>query len=430
MSNSLIRRFSTLLLALAGASGLMAPIVAHAQEAKPETKADDTKDANGKKKDPDLAISINPDDPAAKKIYVVQIRGELGNSFSANGLRNVLKDAKIVQPDIIVLRIDAEFSGQRGQAGNLNDPRDNMMAFDGGYDTAAAMGIMLIDEIKNDPTWKVKPRLVAWVKRAVGQTAFIPYFCPEVYFTSDGMQGGIGYLDFMFRGRGDVVVQEKQQSLRLGRAEGLAIKGGHDPKLVRAMTRRDYSLSYTLVGGKPVYYENITDGENILTDDGDPEAGRADTMEEAAAYRGNDVLNLTAPLAKTIGYSDGTADTLEALSYELGISRAYRVYTTKPAQILREYSQLVSRQSAQYEKLEADFRAEYPRREQGATVNERNQRRNKCKRYLDEMITIIERFPEMTHGKMDAEGQIAQYKQLKVQIDQEIRLDRDQPKGR
>jgi hypothetical protein len=427
MNTKLTLKLSTLVLALFGAAGLLAPAAtAFAQENKDTPKAEEAKKDDGKKKDPDLAISVNPESPDAKKVYIIPIRGEFGENFSANALRDVLKDAKTVQPDIIIVRIDATFTGVRGGPGDINSPRDNMNAFDSGQDNARAIGIMLTDDIKNDPAWTTKPRVICWVKKALGQTAFLPFAIPEVYFTSDGIHGGIGYLDLMFAGgRGDHVVWEKQRSLRLKRAMGMAVKGGHEEKLVEAMCRRDYSLSYTLVGGKPVYYENIVEGENILTDDGDPEKGHADSLEDVAAYRGNDVLTLHADIAKRIGFSEGTADTLEELAYELGVSRAYRVFAKKPAAILKEFNVLIGRIGTQYEKLRTDFRQEFPRREEGQTADERNQRRSKCKRYLTDMIALIERYPEMMHARGDPEEEtIAEYKQIMAQIDQEIRLDK------
>lgn len=417
---------STLALAMVGAAGLLIPAAAACAQENKEAPKTATPAKDDGKKNPDLAMSVNPDSPDAKKVYLIPVRGEFGENFSANALKELFKDAKTVQPDFLIIRIDASFTGVRGGPGDINSPRDNMNAFDSGQDNARAIGLMLTDEIRDDAGWKVKPRVICWVKKALGQTAFLPFAIPEVYFTSDGLHGGIGYLDLMFAGgRGDHVVWEKQRSLRLARAKGMAVKAGHEEKIVEAMCRRDYSLSYTLVGGKPVYYENITDGENILTDDGNPETGHADSLEDVAAYRGNDVLTLHADIAKRIGFSEGTCDTLEELCYELGISRAYRVYAQKPSSILRDFSSNISRVNTQYEKLLNDFRQEYPRRAEGDTADIRNQRRGKCKRFLDEMTALIERYPEMMRGRGEPEeATIAEYKQYKAAIEQEIRLDR------
>src|SRR5689334_5200090 len=103
MSNHLIRRLSTLALAIIGVVGALVPAsTVFAQE----SKADSAKSDDGKKKDADLAASVNPDDPNAAKIYIIPVVGEVGRDFAAMPLREVMKDAKTVQPDYIVLYIN------------------------------------------------------------------------------------------------------------------------------------------------------------------------------------------------------------------------------------------------------------------------------------------------------------------------------------
>ncbi|MFX8523840.1 hypothetical protein ABTM10_20375, partial [Acinetobacter baumannii] len=68
-------------------------------------------------------------------------------------------------------------------------------------------------------------RVVFWIKRAMVGAAFLPFVSKEIYFLPEGRMGGIGTLqDFDL---GDKRVNEKQISLRLGHAEGIAIQGGY-----------------------------------------------------------------------------------------------------------------------------------------------------------------------------------------------------------
>jgi len=420
MSNSIFRRFSSLLTALVLGAGLLAaPVAALAQE----KKTDEPK--KEEKKNPDLAASVNPDDPAAVKVYMIDVRGDFGRDFSANALKLVLKDAKKVQPDIIIFRIDAAYVNRRGNGeGNMYDPGDANAALYSVTD-AAAMGIQLIDDVNNDPEWKVKPRRVAWVNKAQGPSAFLPFFCKEIYFTSAGVQGGIGYLDFFFANMADEVVREKLRGAWLGHMEGLAIKGGHDYRVVRAMTRMDYELSYTMKGGKPEFFENRVEGENVLTDDGRDD--RADSAEDVINGRDNDVLNLRSEVAKKISWSEGTADTFADLMYELGHSRAYRVYAETPRKILGEFASTISRQGRQFMTLNEEVERAWPRRDEGQTADDRNRNRGKIKRQLEEMNGILERYPEVAHRRGDPEQLQAQNKQRIAVLEQAIRLDRNTP---
>ncbi|MBY0309483.1 MAG: hypothetical protein K2Q09_12135 [Phycisphaerales bacterium] len=410
------------MLALAGVAGLVAPAAALAQEHRHD---EPKKVEDGKKKDSDLAASMNPDDPNAAKLYFVPITGQIGRDFALQTMKNMVKDIKEVQPDYIILRIENEWKSPEGEEKNMYSPNDVY----GAVHRVDAIAQVITDDIRDDPSWKKKPQVIAWVKKALGPGAFIPFIAPKIYYTSDAIHGGIGYLDHLYDGRGDEVVRQKQYSLRLAWAEGLAIKGGHDPRIMRAMVRMDYSLSYTMVGGKPVFFENITDGENILTDDGDPEAGRADTIEDVLFNRGNDVLTLTTPVAKRIGFIEGVADSVEELAYELGVSRAYRVYRMNPAKIAGAWAKEVSQRRAEFMRLRDENRRIQVN---GETVTERNAQRGRLKRNLQAMVDLLVKYRDALLGieSGDPDTIADQIRQRIAQIDQEIRLDKDQPRRR
>jgi hypothetical protein len=424
MSNPLLRRISTLALALACGSGIAVPAVALAQDA-PKT---DAAKADDKKKDPDLALSVNPNDPQAVSVYVIDVHGDFGRDFSNNLMKEIFADAKKRQPDIILFRIDAAFLNQRGNGpGNIHDMRDTNTVTSGLYN-AEGIGIQMIDDIDADPEWKKKPRRVAWVRKALGPSALLPFFCKEIYFTGDGQQGGIGYLDFFFGNMRDQVVREKLRGAILGHIESLAIKGGHDYRIVRAMTRMDYELSYTLKGGKPEFHENRADGEVLLTDDGNAEAGRADSAEDFIALRGNDVLNLRPDVALTLGWSNGTADTLADLMFEMGHHRAYRVIASPAKKITQDFAQRISRMGDQLRKLARETEEGLPRMDEGQTPDERNRNRARMKRNLEEMNGILRRYPETVHRIGDPEQMQSENNQRIAEIEQAIRMDRDVPR--
>ncbi|MFT3686914.1 MAG: hypothetical protein QM783_18665 [Phycisphaerales bacterium] len=418
MKNLLRRRFSSLLLALTCASGLLAPVAAFAQDA---AKPDETKKDDNTKKDPDLAASVNPDDPNAAKLYFIPITGELGRDFALQTIKNMVKDLKEVQPDYIILRIDTQWKSPQGEEKNRYGPNEVY----GAVHRVQAIAQVITDNIRDDPSWKKKPEVVAWVKKALGPSAFVPFAATKIYYTSDAIHGGIGYLDHLLDGRGDEVVRQKQYSLRLAWAEGLAIKGGHDSRIMRAMCRSDYPLSYTMVGGKAVFYENTTDGENVLTNGGEP----PDSIEDILADRGKNILTFTTPVAKRIGFIDGVANSTEELAYELGVSRAYRLYRQGPAKIAATWAREGVQRRAEFMRLRDEARRIQVN---GETAVERNAQRGRIKRNLQAMVELLTKYGDSLLGMEagDPDDIANQIRERIAQIDQEIRLDKDQPRRR
>lgn len=325
-------------------------------EAKPEGAPSGSEGSKaGVKKPVSKAIVAGDEGEAAPTLYVIPMRGEFGRNVSHTPVERILAEAKKLQPDILVLDLDHEFSfmGQERQEFN---PADAGAAFNQ-LETARELSTLLTDYIRDDSEWEKKPRVVAWVKKALGGAAFLPFVCPEIYFASDGRHGNIGYLEFIFKGVGDEVAQEKQYSLRLDRAEGLAIKGGHPYQIIKGMARADYVLSVSFEGGRPVYHERMPRdaSEILLTDDASEEENRRDTVEDVIRFRGNDVITLDAALAERLGLSRGTADTIDELTHRMGISRGYVVLETKAESILKEWGESVTRAERDFVRLWEDY---------------------------------------------------------------------------
>jgi hypothetical protein len=421
MKTTMISRMAAMLMVcgVAAAFSLTGPVLGQEPDA-PKSKEKPKKGAG------DDAASVNPDDPSAVKVYLIDVKGDFGKDFSPNLMKELLADAKKVQPDMIIFRVDAAFLNRKGNgAGNLFDPNDTSAVLQGLF-AAEGIGQQMVDDIDNDPEWKVKPRRIAWVKKAVGPAAVLPFFCKEIYFASDAMEGGIGYMDLMFGNLQSNRVREKMRGLWQGHIESLAIKGGHDFRIVRAMLRVDYELSYTLVGGKPVFYENRTDGEVLLTDDGVDD--RADSPEDFISMKGNDVLNLRADVARTIGWSNGTVDSLSDLMFETGHSRAYKVISEPARKISAEFGAKVHRSAEQYGKLDREVKEGWERRGEGDTTDDRNRNRGKLKRDLEEMNGLLKKYPEIAHRHGAPEELQSENNQRIAVLEQEIRLDKNAPK--
>jgi hypothetical protein len=321
------------------------------------------------------------------KVYFIPLSGEFSRDVALSPMKRVMEDAKRLQPDVLVVKLDCGF---KIFGNEMPEWSQNPGVYDQ-LELAREMEPMLTEQIQHDPDWKTKPHLVFWVKRALGGAAFLPFFCKEIYYTSDAKHGGIGYLDYLFAGVGDEVVREKQRSLRQGRLEGLAIMGGHPVEIIRAMARVDYVLSADFEGGKPVFREDLG-GEMPLTDDGNMQEGRRDTIDEIIRFTGNDVLTLTAATAERLGMSNGTVDTNNQLYDKLGITRANPTEVGRAKDILEEWSKGVT---------EAEFSIRRLWREYGKVevkdpggYNERTAARGRRKAILKDILALLEKYGE------------------------------------
>ncbi len=395
--------------ALVAGLALSAPVMA-------QEKDKDTKKDTGPKSISEVAAEN-------KVIYLIDLKGDLGRDVHQNPIKQALADARGWNPDYLVFRVDMGYGG-RGVGdwyANLSIDRN---AFNQ-LETVRELQTLFTDGVRDDPAWKTrdgkKPQLIMWVKSAMGGAAFLPFTAPTVYFTSGAHHGGIGYLELLMAGRGDHDVREKQYSLRLGRAVGLAIKGGHDEHILKAMARMDYVLSVSYIGGKPVYYEDMTTGEELLTDDGNPDAGRADTAEQAIRYEGNDVLVLDAPKALRLGFAKAVVDTNEDLANELGCARNHVLIKGRAEGPIQAWVKTVAKAEREMRETMQKMR----RVEMGATLADRNKARATLIRHYKDLIENWERYgsaidPENVRGVPPAGNCELAIEQLK----QEMRLDR------
>lgn len=358
------------------------------------------------------------DDPSGKKrVYMINLEGRFGRDITETPMRESFKDAQKLNADIVVVCINAEWKVQ-GQ-----DASDEVSNFDELF-RAEKIGPVISDEIE---LWPKKPQVVVWVKKAMGGAAFLPFYSRDIYFSSEGRMGGVGYLKQMLEGKGDRVFQEKQYSLRLGHARGAANKYGYDYHIIDGMTVTEYVLSAKFEGGQVHYFERMPEGpdEVLLTDDGKDE--RADTVKQIVAGEGNDVLTLNPKLARDLHVSKGTVDTLDDLLIEMGYSRDWsEIKEAKSKQILTRWRD-------DFQTALRDLRTRLPQKlseiQAGGTFQERTKARGQRKRVLQEMQGIWRKFQEV-FGEEQALAQISQLNTEIELIDQDQQRDAQESKKR
>lgn len=277
--------------------------------------------------------SVDPSLAGAPTVYHMPLRGWLGSDINTRIVSEMLEDARRQEPDFLVIEIDRRW--QRSVFEDAPDDLGNASKFDE-FSVADEIEALFTKEMPR--TWRKIPHIVVWVKSAMGGAAFLPFVGDEIYFHPDGRMGGVGNLGELFGSTGDHVVRQKQRSLRLARAQGMAIAGGYDYRIVTAMTMRAYELSYRAVGGTVELFEGVASraNEQTLTENGTIRENQ-DSLRDVVRGTGDDVLTLKAETAKTLGVSKGNAETFNDVLAGMGILRNHRKLDGRAEKIMDDW---------------------------------------------------------------------------------------------
>ncbi|MEM8835062.1 MAG: hypothetical protein AAGD00_04500 [Planctomycetota bacterium] len=360
-------------------------------------------------------------DPGTLRLLIVELEETFGVQSSESPLEEMFEEAdklfgdvqSMRRPDGTVKRVvDPLTAEQNVVVIKMNTQTNPQQGFDGMW-RAETIAPVVEHEIVEKGR-----RVVFWIENAGGGASFLPWVSDEIYFMRDGIMGGIGSLqDFDI---GDEMVNEKQISLRLGHAEGFAIKGGYGkigPPIIRAMARADNWLCVRFEGGEPMFLEADPKVRNegysdwvVLTDNGEGE------NEDEFSFKGNDVLNINADWASKLGLSDGTADDVDELADLLGepFDYVYVEEDTGAHKVLERWAEsietaidMISQNPNTPGKLWVEYRSvpndfpDDPRRAIGVQI-----------RTLKQIRSVLSRFEEV----FDSSG--AQRAQLDVMIEQ------------
>lgn len=319
----------------------------------------------------------------AKRVYVIPLTGEFGEDISQKPIAECLKDARDNRADIVVFSLENKWAFNALQERKPEDAEFDSM------NRAEEMQPVLTRGTADG--WASPPRTVMYVRQALGGASFLPLLFNEVYFSPNARMGGIGDLSLYFQGS-DENARQKQISLRMGRAKGMASIGGHPLEIVDAMAIREYVLSYTYENGKVVLLPRMPEGPNefLLTDDGKDD--RKDDIRQVARGEGNDALTLNAKTAQDIGFSKGTVDELDELFFQLGAGRNPVRVDARAEQIMKRWSDDVARSKRRLKEIIE----EYARAQQnpGGTYEERTRQRGVQRRCLNEIKSIYRNFGE------------------------------------
>ncbi len=342
-------------------------------------------------------------------VYVMELSGVFQTDITVQSIEKMVADAKKYRPDYLVLVMD-----NRWEIFGQELPED-VGFFDSLFYTEEIEPI-LTTEIPKD--WGYTPEYIVWVKNAMGGLCFLPLNFKTIYFHSKGRLGGVGDLIHMFGSTGDERVREKQFSLRLGVARGMAIHGGYDPRLAMALAREDFVLSYRMNRGVPELLERMPEGpgELLLTDNGAGENG--DTIDVLARGQGNDTLTLKADNALDLRVSKGTVDTLTDLLREEGLARDATVIEENSRRIIESWSDSVVRAQRSLFDLIRDFSEIQVQ----GDYSERTRARGLQIRKLEQVMSIMNRFEGVSWPFEPGAPYVPQFvppqQQLEIMIEQ------------
>lgn len=366
-------------------SGILHVMRGTGEAAGDEAKPDDRKvDLTSKPKREQAA-------DGAARVYVMELTGEFGRDISETPIRNAMADARKLNAEYVIVVMDNDWSQALRGGFEENDLGDEVSEFDQLW-RAEDMDPIFTSEIAHE--WDHEPTIIFWVKQAMGGAAFLPLNCPNIYFHSDARMGGIGNLSTLFGSTGDEVVRQKQYSLRLGHAKGMANVGGYDTRIIEAMCQYEKAFCYKMEGGKAVIYERMPQSadEHLLADDG---TENPDTIRDLARGLGNDTLTLDARVARDLGVSKGTVDTLDDLLYELGIERNHVVVSDKAERIMTGWADAC-------DKAEKDMRRlwrEVNQIQVAGDYRERTAARGQQKRKIRQIIRLIDQYGEAVNPR-------------------------------
>lgn len=265
------------------------------------------------------------DDDGAK-LYVVELEGVFGQDVSVTPMREIFEDVDKVFGDIIEVDDPGGLETRTVVHEDFRDRHIVVLKMDTGGMAWQGFDSLWVAEdigpVVEEQMVERGRRVVFWIENAVDGAAFFPWISPEIYFTREGWMGVRDPGDLEDFSSGDRMVDEKQISLRIGHAEGFAVKGGYDPIFIKPMARRKYWLCVRWEGGNPIFIQEEPTPEQIaqydwtiLTDDGEGE------YKDTKALVGNDRLFIEAEIAEKLKISKGTCDSVEDLAFELGVHR-------------------------------------------------------------------------------------------------------------
>jgi len=225
------------------------------------------------------------------RVYFLPMRGQMGTDIHPSIYRDVVKDIRSVDPDLIVFMLE----GSDPEEGVFHfgeqdfDPTDQSLLMIAEYRDIVRI---FRDDLRDIPQ-------VMWVHNSVGFSSLMALAWPHMYMQPTAKLAGLNRILGAVMGWRDVEVRAKMLSAWVGVINGFLERGGYPLALGDAMMRPEKYLSVSFKG-REVTWSLDTEGHWII--DGNP--------------RGT--ASFTAQLAEDVGLARGLAEEPDDLIFLLG----------------------------------------------------------------------------------------------------------------
>ncbi|MGA1266076.1 MAG: hypothetical protein ACO32J_02715 [Phycisphaerales bacterium] len=335
---------------------------------------------------------LQPDqaDPSKPpKVYVVPFgldgKGQMGTDIHSSIYEKVVKDIREKNPDLIVISLDSAERGKREYSGAESDSLRER-GVNNSEDMRETLALFKRD-LGDIPQ-------VMWVQDSVGFGTLFAMAWPHMYTKGDARLWGLDKISRQAKSN-DHEVERKWLAASVGIANGFLIEGGHPAIIGAAMMDPERMLSVSFKGRE---FNWTADRDGTFLIDGDP----------------RNVANFDARSAEDFGLSDGSADTLDDLMFQLG----YRDYDDSLVKGGEDGTKLVGDYIAAWRKTFDEGRealGEYQRSGGGEDAREMT----KARKALERILAGMKKYPavelrwRMTNGLDQArvEGMIKEIKE-------------------
>lgn len=243
---------------------------------------------------PPSPLQADQKDPSRPpKIYVVPFgldgKGQMGTDIHSSIYEKVVKDVKAKKPDLIIISLDSAERGRREYSGAERDSLGER-GVNNSEDMRKTLALFK-QELGDIPQ-------VMWVQDSVGFGTLFALAWPNMYTKADARLWGLGKVSLQAKSN-DHEVERKWLAAAVGIANGFVLSGGHPTVIGSAMMDPERKLSVSFKGRE---FDWKDDESGTFLIDGDPQRP----------------ANFDARSAEDFGLSDGTADSVEDVMFQLG----------------------------------------------------------------------------------------------------------------
>jgi hypothetical protein len=315
-------------------------------------------------------------------------KGQMGTDIHSCIYEKVVKDIKAKKPDLVIISLDSAERGRREYSGAERDSLGER-GVNNSEDMRTTLGLFKQD-IGDIPQ-------VMWVQDSVGFGTLFALAWPNMYTKSDARLWGLGKIAMQAKSN-DHEVERKWLAAHVGISNGFVLSGGHPTVIGSAMMDPERKLSVSFKGRDFDWKE---DQSGTFLIDGDPQR----------------VANFDARSAEDFGLSDGAADSLEDLMFQLG----YREWDDSLAKNGQDGTKMVGDYIKAWRKVWDDSQLAFGECQRALQDSGDSKSLSKAKKALETILEGINKYPSVElRWRMSGQGK-AQFEAMLKDVKDKMR---------